>query len=159
MIMPIAHYLLATVKVKCFNFDQIISWADQCIAYQDKPQYWLINLSLSKNMDEVMLALEDKLYSEQSVNGGFISIGNMQMSLLFYMHVSGLLPLTDVLEQAGLLSEGGFTDLEPDEIYKVLNLAETGELSTLPEEWISEFCPKALEVITEILAYKNDKSE
>ena len=126
MMENVAHHLEAAADVGCISAQDWQKWAEGLIADCESPEGWVINLFCANSLEELKSAIHEQLFCEQERHGEVISVGNFKLGVLFLMHVHGRINLREFLLRAGEVAEGGFTDIDPEEIYALLTELESG---------------------------------
>jgi hypothetical protein len=115
-----AHYWAAAAKVGFANPTDWRHWADRKIEQNENAEYWIIAMSLSSTVGELLSAIDEKINAV-----GPILDGDAMLGFLFWNYKLGRITFPVFLEKAGWLADCSHaTKVGPEGPNKVLNELE-----------------------------------
>lgn len=100
---------------------------------------WLIDMALSRSVDELGKALGAQILNEQAACDQYISMGNAILGYCFLQYRAGTLSMEQFLQKAGEEADSGSSDLECETVYDLLNRTEaTPDIGESREPLIQE---------------------
>ncbi|MDB6076770.1 MAG: hypothetical protein JWO82_517 [Akkermansiaceae bacterium] len=124
---PIAQLLYSAIESGYMTAPQWRDWADRILERHENFPTWIIELSLTSSVEAAQAALLPGMTIEIIPNAEWICSDDLTIGFLQKMKEEGRISRLEMLYKAGLASDGGYSDLSPEEIYHVLNCEERGE--------------------------------
>jgi hypothetical protein len=118
---PIAHYWLAAAYSEYASIGDWQSWADKLILNREKPEMWIIDMATAQNISDLKKILELKIWSENKKQGYNLSIGDAKLGYYYLLYEEEKYSIDKLLNLAGLEAEGGYTEIECEVFYSILN--------------------------------------
>jgi len=131
----VAHWIIAAAESGFLSRTDWRNWADAMILKVTPPN-WLIEVSLSDSVDELVFALADRLRLERAAGLG-VSISNLKLGFYWGLYLGHRCSLNELLTYCGLEADGGDTNLECEFFYRLLNELEAGRPPTDVEKELS----------------------
>lgn len=104
---PIAHYLFAIAFSEYYKKADWQRWADDRILRQDKPELWLINVSLAGNIDDLSKALSDLMITERSCIKNVPPFSNAVIGYYYLQYSNKEMTVYELLQRSGEEADGG----------------------------------------------------
>lgn len=120
----IAHYWMAAALSGYATSKDWQDWADNIIKSTYSPSYWVIDVSLAGDQKELIKKLKNQLYEEQTIEGKLITISDSILGYYYLRFIDGNISFVDFLKLAGQEADSGFSDIDCEEIYSILNECE-----------------------------------
>lgn len=121
----IGHFLFATAFSGYFSKKDWQEWADKRIMRSGKLDDWLINVSLSRDIDELSKALCDLLIDESHRIKSIPPFSDAVIGYFYLKYLDGKLSLQDLLLKSGDEADGGEgASVECEKFYAILNDVE-----------------------------------
>lgn len=117
----IAHYLLEVAQSKFWDPKEWRAWADNVLLKSTDPDFWIIEVSLAKNLDELWKALGDKYIEERSRNGATLGLSEGIIGYYYLKFESKIISLQEFLLLAGEEADAGETKVTCESIYRICN--------------------------------------
>ncbi len=115
-----AHYWAAAAKVDFATPIDWRNWADRKIEQNETVDYWIIEMSLSSTVAELLSAIDEQLSAV-----GHILDGDAMLGFLFWNYKLGRITFRDFLEKAGWIADcSNATKVGPEGPNRVLNELE-----------------------------------
>jgi hypothetical protein len=121
---PIAHYWAAAIKSGFAKSADWRDWAEKRIEQSDKPEYWVIQMSLASKYCDLIEPLGEAINLENKLNGRKLYMGNATLGFLYWKYHLRRISFIDLLNEAGAEADSGTADLDCEEVYSVLNRLE-----------------------------------
>ncbi|MDP5275121.1 hypothetical protein [Chengkuizengella axinellae] len=122
---PIAHYLFAIAFSGLYNKSEWQKWADERILREQKPKLWLINVSLSRNIDDLSKALSDLMIIEKSSMENEPPFSDAVIGYYYLKYMSKDISINELLQMSGEEADGGEGATKAcEEFYEILNKLE-----------------------------------
>lgn len=126
-----AHYWAAAAHVGFANPTDWRNWADRKIEQNENVEYWIIAMSLSSTVGELLSAIDEKINAV-----GHNLDGDVMLGFLFWNYKLHRITFRSFLEKAGWLADcSNATKVGPEGPNKVLNELE---LRNSPQECLDD---------------------
>jgi hypothetical protein len=118
----LGHYWYAAVDSGFANEQDWRAWADRRIQDSDRPEFWIIEMSLASTVDQLMPSLDERLNFERELNEWYtINTGDACLGFLYWSYKLGRLTLCEFLLKAGRMADDGNGSLiQPEGPYMIL---------------------------------------
>ena len=121
----VAHYLLEIAQSHFWKPKDWQAWADNLIMKSSNPDFWLIQVSTAKNIDELWVALGEKYSDERFQYGAAIGLSEAIIGYFYLELESDRISLQEFLRLAGEEADAGETEVSCELFYSILNEVET----------------------------------
>lgn len=120
----IAHYLLELAQSNYWEPSEWQAWADNLILKSSEPEFWIIQVSMVNNLDELWKVLGNKYLDERSRHGATIGLSEAIIGYYYLEFESNQISLQKFLLLAGDEADSGETEVSCEAIYRISNEVE-----------------------------------